>query len=475
MKFGDGYKVLIADDEHIICERLKLNLEKDGFEIIGCAENGLKAFNIYNNENPDIIVSDISMPAMNGIELLEKIRNDNGNVKFVFLTGFSEFDYAMSALKNKASDYLLKPLDSDKLSKVMQKVVDEISNDYEIDSMKKENEKLKEGSKIYHYFSEDKIPNKLREDIKEKILNPNGMRMAMIYGNQDNLDSIDNLFLMGNDNHLVFLPKEGSTIDRRFFDSCYCAVGNPCKTQKELKESYLSLRKTLLNRFFYPNQHIFKDKGKTTVDKDKIQAMNQQNTLLLQKGKISELLELIEFELNNLNSPENLEYFMYLTKGLFFRETEKLTGAMINNHSAIWILERFSTLKDLNEWLNTLIIKALSNDNGKHELDLSLRVKKYLDSNYCTSINMETIAVNVFAHPNYISTKFKEDMGITVTEYLCSFRLEKAKHLLYNSNLSCKRISQLVGFQDQFYFCKCFRKKYGITPNSIHKTKSEHS
>ena len=473
MKVGKGYKVLVADDEYIICERLRMNLEAEGFEVTGCAENGIQALEMFHKTSPDIIISDISMPALSGIELIQKVREENSPVKFVFLTGFSEFDYAITAIKHNASDYLLKPLDSDELKKVMAKIVEEIESDAETDLMKEDNKRRKDGTLLYHFFAEGKIPSCLPQKLKNLINNPDGISMAMIYGNPEGLDDIKDLYIMANDNMIVFLPDGNNIIDNSFFDSKYCAVGTPCRTQKELSESFVNLRETLLYRFFFPEKHLYKDKGPLKVEKDKIQAMNNQNKELIEKREISELIILIKTELREINTPGNLEYFMFLTKGLLFRETEKLTGPMISNHSALWILERFKNIDEIIKWLEELIIKVFSSDDAGNELNLSLRIKKYLDENYCNPINLDTLAVNVFAHPNYISTKFRETMGVTVTEYLNSIRLERAKELLCTSDFSCKKISQIVGYQDQFYFYKCFRKKFGVTPNSIHKNKSE--
>jgi two-component system, response regulator YesN len=468
-KFGEGYKVLIADDEPIIIERLALNLKKVGFEITGLAETGKQALDLYKETSPDIIISDIAMPIISGIELLETIRLEDKMVKFIFFTGYSEFNYAMSALKHDASDYLLKPLDSKKLFDVLQKVIDKIEEEEELESLIKENEILKDGSLIYNFLSDGTVSSEMKSETKSWIEDPDGIRMLMIYGKIDQIETEENLYLMENDNYIMFFKKGRRDIDKLCSSLSYSALGIPCHTGKDLRESYRVLRRTLLNRFFFPEKHFYKYETSQKADKDKVQALDQQNQKLIQNHKFEELAELIDIEIRELKTPENLEYFVYLIKGLLLRGSDKNLGPISINHSPIWILERFSDIESFSAWLQTLILKIYSPKGGKADLDLPSRVKQYLDENYTSSLSLETIAVNVFAHPNYISTKFKEEMGVTVTEYLCSIRLTRAKELLTTTNLTCKKISLIVGFQDQFYFCKCFKKQYGVTPTSLQK------
>ncbi len=468
-RFGEGYKVLIADDEPIILQRLSLNLKRVGFTIVGLAETGKQALRMFGEIRPDIIISDIAMPVLSGIELLETIRREDTKVKFIFLTGHSEFDYAMSALKHDASDYLLKPLDSNKLFDVLQKTIDKIDYEEEQESMKRENEILKEGSLLCKFLSDGNISPEMKAETRSCIENPDGIRILMIYGRIDQIETDEPMYLMENDNYLMFFKRGRRDIESFCSPTTYSALGSPCKTSDDLRDSYSSLRRTLLNRFFTPDKRFYTYESNHVVSVEKIQALDHQNRKLIQNGKIRELIELIDIEIKELTTPSNLEYYVYLIKGLLLRGSEKNTGPISINHSPIWILERFSAIKDFSSWLQTLISTLYSSNGGKSDLDLSSRVKQYLDENYTSSVSLDTIAVNVFAHPNYISSKFKEEMGVTVTEYLCTLRLDRAKELLTTTSMTCKKISLIVGFQDQFYFCKCFKKQFGVTPTSIQK------
>ena len=110
----DKYKVLLVDDEEEAIEaiRLKLEWETLGFEVIGSANNGVKALELVERLQPDVVITDIKMPYMDGLELARALNEDYQNIHIIIFTGFDEFEYAKEAIKIGISDYLLKPVTS---------------------------------------------------------------------------------------------------------------------------------------------------------------------------------------------------------------------------------------------------------------------------------------------------------------------------------------------------------------------------
>jgi two-component system, response regulator YesN len=106
-------KIFLVDDEPLIRQRLKETIpwEKIGCEIVGEANNGLEAIDLIYQVNPDIIITDIRMPGLSGLELIEQLKNKLENVKFILLTGYSDFKYAQCAVKLGVFDFILKPTD----------------------------------------------------------------------------------------------------------------------------------------------------------------------------------------------------------------------------------------------------------------------------------------------------------------------------------------------------------------------------
>lgn len=122
------YKVLIADDERIAREGLKnsIHWERLGLTLCGVAKNGLEALALIQQELPDIVISDIKMPGLNGIELLEKVKPSHPNILFILLSAYGEFEFAQHAMRYGVKHYLLKPSNNDKIEQVLQNVVAEL-------------------------------------------------------------------------------------------------------------------------------------------------------------------------------------------------------------------------------------------------------------------------------------------------------------------------------------------------------------
>lgn len=118
------YTIVVAEDEELLLNNLIQKIEKadDAFEVVGKAQTGKQAYELITELNPDVVITDIKMPVMNGIELLTKVREQLPLTKFVITSGFSDFEYARSAITLKVSDYLLKPIDPEELAQVLLKI-----------------------------------------------------------------------------------------------------------------------------------------------------------------------------------------------------------------------------------------------------------------------------------------------------------------------------------------------------------------
>ena len=123
-------KVIVVDDERFV--RMGIVGETDwgslGCEVVGEAENGLDALELVHEKNPDLMICDIRMPKMNGLEMLKKLREEKNPVQVIFLTAYSEFSYAREALKLYAFDYLLKPFEDGELESAILRAKERIEN-----------------------------------------------------------------------------------------------------------------------------------------------------------------------------------------------------------------------------------------------------------------------------------------------------------------------------------------------------------
>lgn len=121
---SEKIKVVIADDEPMVCVVVKscIEWEELDMELAGIAHDGNALMEMIKRENPDIVITDISMPELNGLELIEQIRRQNVKCKFIIISGYRQFEYAHKALKNNVDDYLLKPIDEKELNDALLRI-----------------------------------------------------------------------------------------------------------------------------------------------------------------------------------------------------------------------------------------------------------------------------------------------------------------------------------------------------------------
>lgn len=131
------YKLLLVDDERIIREGIAnlIDWASNDIEFIGTAKNGVEAYEIILKENPHIVITDIRMPLMDGLELIEKVKKINENIIFIILSGYGEFDYAKKAMQQGVKHYILKPCNENKIIEVLDEIKDEIDEKYNKDEL----------------------------------------------------------------------------------------------------------------------------------------------------------------------------------------------------------------------------------------------------------------------------------------------------------------------------------------------------
>lgn len=138
----DAYRVLLVDDEEEVIQAImkRIDWEGLGFNVVGYAHNGVKALELAEEVQPDVAVTDIKMPYMDGMELSRRLKKEFPNIKILIFTGFDEFEYAKEAVHLEVEEYILKPIDSAELTKIFKRL--KVTLDQEMDE-KRDVEKLR--------------------------------------------------------------------------------------------------------------------------------------------------------------------------------------------------------------------------------------------------------------------------------------------------------------------------------------------
>lgn len=536
------YRILIADDEVKIIQLIQKlgHWEELDMEIVAVCDDGEDAYCAILKLKPDIVLTDIKMPVVDGIEMIQKTKEANIHTHFIVISGFRHFEYARSAIQLGVVDYLLKPLDEVQLNRTLEKTC------RLIDSERQQEDKQ---AKLEQYMELDRADamEKFWELLTDGSDGDGGMLKSIETCNRTfktafregyfrcayvatNMDSL----LSGRES--LFSEKIyesfGTIFGERFiYYSCVRQKGillvlNYDKTQQELvRQSVSALYYNIKNlteiygnfilNIGLSNQHEDIRQLKTAVQEALIAEWGR---LVLLGDKVLEydsIRNLPRFEIRDILTTKmeldvcnHVRYMQLEPLGLLFEEIAKVGARyenfypgdmrafiyhLFNSLFTIHMEENEQPLDELRMSMDIYcknaknfqqairqfylfldgqlrsILKKLQEKKGKPVEDAC----KYIDAHYGDNISLEEISGMLQLSPTYFSRLFKAEMDICFVDYVMQVRLEKAKALLTETHASVKEIAYKVGYGDDKYFSKLFKKQVGIKPTEFRKLYSD--
>ncbi|MEH7011779.1 response regulator [Neobacillus niacini] len=513
------YKVIIVDDEKNIRDRLThfLPWSEVGFEVSGTAENGVEALELIKQERPHAVLTDVLMPEMTGLELSREIRTTYPDIKVVILSAYDDFKYAQDAIRFGVKGYLLKPLMKNDFFNVFSKLAEELREDEEAKAVDRVEElmllDLIKGENLSQYadqwnqqtqsfrvaiFSFDRLFKEASTfSIRQKITELaadfwNRYQVSILfYGNSLIVLSTDTKLVSKQDlkpKILLFIDslrdKLGGLFENQ--ENFVVGVGNSSCTYQEICRSYNEAVYAYSYKYFneYETVIFYED---LTVDGNSGNQTQLQNFMLdhvnnienqliesMKTGEIKDVTELVNHffdpykRVAGLSISEIRSSCSELIIILMFRLKEKgLSLSSIDQQHVLGRIYEIDSLKELKRWL-TQMVETISFDlihNDKKDLNsYVLMAKEYVKENYQERITLEDISNRLFLHQAYFSAIFKKATGQNFIDYVNQVRVDKAVHLLRNTDYKIKLISDMVGFQSHSYFNKVFKNETGVTP-----------
>ena len=506
-------KILIADDEQHIRNGLKSSLDWKRLKIseVFTAEDGEEALAVCRREKPEIILTDIRMPGIDGLELAKKATESCGAKKVLIMSGYSEFSYAQTALRIGAVDYLLKPIRLDELECTLVRIVNSIQEE-----QKKEELFY---SDIWKEIVAGRVPGKKEEKkIFEKYKTMGEifcviLRADRIYAGEDTnglgrrtaeiaaeLERRNFYLLIRDKDEMVFIWKAEDYQERSTYRGMIMsALSAACKGNiqwsagvsmtgsfSRLSVLYEQARSALKCRLFIERERIifYEDTARTTHAKVYFSREDIKRQISdLQDEKIRKVISACfeKFRENQcINKSEVQEFCITFKNQLLdiLKDKEiEIEGLLEKN--AAWFEKQmdYDVLSSYESWLQDccyLILKGVSGLTGRQHSIAVRKAMAYVNENYSTDITLAAIAADVQKSTNYFCYIFKKDTGMNFNEYLNTVRINKAKELLRTSEYMVYEISELVGYHDYSYFAKVFKKICGCSP-SEYKDKEEKS
>ncbi len=480
--------VFTVDDEKPIRDWINycISLKGDKFQILGSAKNGKEAFDKVIELKPDVIVTDIQMPVMDGLELMEKVSPLLPYTVFIVLTNHAEFSYAQRAINYGATSYLLKSeMRSGDLTHilegVLEKKIDIIQNkeinlaqDYMIDLFdifqgKSTQEILDfwqrlgaDLQKSYIVLTMSRSLWEHREHIYSHILT--GNNTLVLYAlHQGYLQII----LQGDENLYNHSLSIGNFICKEY--NCPVGIGVEHmgfgSSTRAVEEAIEALE-----------MYFFKQENKLYCCSDMLSEEDGYNRKIQEHfGEIHSLFALksyreVDVELEKLfQSVKSLEYTqvvwlkkqwinLYITIEQHCHNQKLIPASTSDNLMTITTLQ--ICMDRIKEMLNLLII-----DGGSGYSSSIATALDYIHQNYDKQINLVDIAKLVHRSPEYFSRMFKEEVGENISVYIIMYRLKKARTLILNTDKRIADIGYQVGYVNPGYFSRLYKKYMGINPD----------
>lgn len=500
------YKVLIADDEKNIRLGIQAMIRREYPEFTTfIASDGQEALEIIIENEPDIVITDIKMPRMDGIQLIKELQQKEIKASIVILSGYDDFTYAKEAIKHKVRDYLLKPVNRSELFKTLNLITEELE-----DSQKMTYQHMDEyrASQLNYILLNPNIQKEVVEDLYKKMkidAYPDGYFVGIIetegkIEEEHLLDKINQLLLSSNgcipfldkDRRVTIISadienfsmlKEQLGRDRHFVFS----IGISEKEQdiRELKKTYEQAATALKYHFLYPRRQVIlyeNVKEKPDVASLPVELINKISNMLgteREKEIKTNLRQVMDFDLiahSSINYLENLNMAINETifKGFFKRlgEESLATFELLNKIDNIYNFdnfhEYFHALEDLLMRIHEYNKQIKSVYSEQKYMD---RAIAYIRENYHKDLNLAVVANYISLNYSYFSHMFKEYIGQNFVDYLKMVRVENAKQLLKETDFKILEISEMVGYKNPKQFARVFREVEGISPKEYREMK----
>ena len=511
-------KLMIVDDEANIRKGLREYISWDawGIELAAEAENAEAALRIAAQVRPDILLTDIRMGKMDGLELTRRLKEMFPDLRVILLSGYSDIQYLQTALQMKASEYLLKPAGADKIIEAVLKVKKEILDEREKfqESLKKEaffdenipviqmhfideivKGKITEPKSIINKAHILNIPMKgpcykimladVRRDLREDGFK-SGQELDMNFWQfmQKTNQIVQQfnetfwcetgeeliLFLVNNKDETVLdetcgrLANDliGSLTDK---EQMYIGIGNSVDSPVELWKSYEYAKCALRRSAWNPQQHILKEVSPSLSPAEQQQCRLKESEILAQLGSK-------QYEKAFLNLCELFDF--YEEHYMNFGEMKKfcyqvcLFAIHISSQGEVTeepVIDEFRDAGELKNWMFHFWQRRFQGNDmaALRYSELTRKTLRYIQEHYREDITLQSLSKIVFASPNYLGKVFFSDVGCRLGDWLNRYRVERAKDLLTGTDKKTYEIAEEVGFSGYKFFSVCFLKYAGCS------------
>jgi len=497
-------KVLIVDDEPLVRCTLRKMIESNptGWHIVGEAQNGREALAALDDSDPDLIVTDVRMPMMNGLELAEEIHNGKRDRMVVILTGHKDFEYAQTALRHGVLEFLLKPCSEQEVCAMLRRLLAKLSEE-EIRRLReaRSTEEATIRAWAHRMPYDNNSMKRLQSEWSDGFLC--SISVKSYYPAHKTYRASDLLILQFGIDNIIREMAESLYVDARVVlirhDQFFVLFKQHPQDQGPISDEDLfqrivekvrklmgiELAVNLIGPFTALSDpglaeglpllrmHTFHyDKLKTLENRFMSFIVSGQLDLLEQNFQ-SILLKIAQLSLEEAHT-ETLG--MVLTLDTIARKHWTATGNEHDGQANIRAVHELESTAEVVHWLSRELerfLHLLNESLGCRSTGIIQRAIAYMERSYMSGCSLQDVAAHVYLNPKYFSVLFKKETGENFVQYLTRIRLQKAQMLLNNTELPVTEIAIRAGYDDPNYFSTVFRKDFGMSPNEYRKSRIE--
>lgn len=527
------YRVMLIDDEPLILAGIisMLNWGDYGCKIVGKATNGKQALNKINDLNPDIIITDIKMPAMDGIEFIQKAKEQGSEAIFILLTNLEEFKLVKKAMSLGAIDYLVKlELTEECLLKTINKAIEVCRNNNLRKS--KNDTKFLESSvdeKTRNYFQKllmyetdtmdiKDIPVYILERFKDPVIiminfnykyeifskdfNREEHKKIMSYA-ENILDEMVKVFfeqscLISREQNSFILIVSTYEIDdyKKSIETMGQKMISVLKDYFEVSTSIsvsekdnmisrfiimLNQAMSAMNYYYYyyyysSNQIIFysekceiyqKNRDEFSISflkKDLYLAIHHNDSIKFQESMNKFINAFKDYKPSKVQAVNVCRNLYYLITS-FYEDDDYFNFPCATN-----ILDKLDKLGNVNNvfdwviWFTNEVVEFINKKKIIKSDKIIEMIQQYVKEHCTEKISLSKVAYDVSISTGYLSSIFKKQTGMNFSDYVSEIKVEKAKELIGTHEYMMYEVSDILGFDNPYYFSKVFKKITGYTP-----------
>jgi two-component system, response regulator YesN len=486
-------KAIIVDDEYIVLEGLQkmIDWSKYGIQLVGTATDGYAAIDLVGDYSPDIVFTDIRMPGMDGLQVIEKILTTSPKINCIVFSGFNEFEYVKRALKLGVLDYLEKPITIPMMEDALKKILEKINQQKTVLSLEEKWEdsrtELVEKVTLDLLLQGDEAIPKWWKSFGEETKAICGVTVLALSEKSPEFPRHDSYCSVsirnGNENLLVIFhyQKESKVSWNGLIDwqnEKGVSVGsgrtyeNLADATKSYKEALQALR---YGQFMEQCEWTrFEEIGENPNIPTDLSELEETIIFYLRTGnreglsqELNQFISKIQIQRLNPDLIEG-EILKLIYLGM---EVAKETGEDVSKISQGKYLphieiRKFNTQEKMFTWLRSqmeMIMEWCLQIRLDKKHDAVEKACEYIKRNYSKDLTLQDVAEYVGMNPTYFSLLFKEEMNLSYIKYLTKLRMERAKELL-REGYKVADVSEKVGYRTYRHFTEIFKKHIGVNP-----------